>query len=122
MLSSLTPRRGKHWAAMDKGAEVAWPERFNHDELSAIQHAMNLKLQDEAAFFAEYQNEPLADDAGESEDAQLETDQIAAKTNGMKRAEVPVNSLDSATRPLRACSNPRPNPYGRTRPHRGFGT
>ncbi len=32
---------------------VAWQERFNYDELSAIQHAMNLKLQDEAAFFAE---------------------------------------------------------------------
>src|SRR5262249_35110717 len=45
--------------AMDEGAVIAWPERFNHDELSAIQHAMNLKLQDEAAFFAEYQNEPL---------------------------------------------------------------
>ena len=39
---------------------IAWPERFNHDELSAIQHAMNLKLQDERAFYAEYQNEPLA--------------------------------------------------------------
>ena len=46
--------------AMDEGAVVAWPERYNHDELSAIQHAMNLKLQDEAAFLAEYQNEPLA--------------------------------------------------------------
>jgi FkbM family methyltransferase len=44
---------------MDLGAMVAWPERFNYDERSAIQHAMNLKLQDEAAFFAEYQNEPL---------------------------------------------------------------
>ncbi|MCA9184759.1 MAG: hypothetical protein R3E01_08995 [Pirellulaceae bacterium] len=39
--------------AMDAGAEIAWPERFNHDELSAIQHAMNLRLQDEAAFCAE---------------------------------------------------------------------
>ncbi|MDA9859066.1 hypothetical protein N9D23_13175, partial [Rubripirellula sp.] len=29
--------------AMDEGADVAWQERFNHDELSAIQHAMNLK-------------------------------------------------------------------------------
>jgi hypothetical protein len=38
--------------AIDEGSTVAWPERFNHDELSAIQHAMNLKLQDEAAFFA----------------------------------------------------------------------
>ncbi|MFM8213524.1 MAG: hypothetical protein ACKN82_02590, partial [Pirellula sp.] len=46
-------------AAMDEGAVIAWQERFNYDELSAIQHAMNLKLQDEAAFFAEYQNQPL---------------------------------------------------------------
>ena len=37
---------------MDEGAVIAWQERYNHDELSAIQHAMNLKLQDEAAFFA----------------------------------------------------------------------
>jgi hypothetical protein len=35
-----------HRSAMDDGAQIAWPERFNHDELSAIQHAMNLKLQD----------------------------------------------------------------------------
>lgn len=47
---------------MDEGAVVAWLERFNHDELSAIQHAMNLKLQDEAAFFAEYQNQPLPEE------------------------------------------------------------
>src|SRR5690606_10396936 len=54
--------------AMDAGAHIAWPERFNHDELSAIQHAMNLRLQDEAAFYAEYQNEPLPAEAlGEDE-------------------------------------------------------
>jgi hypothetical protein len=40
-------------------AAVAWPERFNHDEFSAVQHAMNLKLQDERTFWVEYQNEPL---------------------------------------------------------------
>ena len=51
--------------AMDAGAVVAWPVRYNHDEVSAIQHAMNLKLQDEAAFWAEYQNEPLPEDLGE---------------------------------------------------------
>jgi hypothetical protein len=33
-------RRG----AMDEGAVIAWPARFNPDELSALQHAMNLKL------------------------------------------------------------------------------
>jgi hypothetical protein len=74
--------------AMDAGAEIAWPERFNHDELSAIQHAMNLRLQDEAAFFAEYQNEPLPEESSESDE--LSADQIASKTNRMQRRLVPV--------------------------------
>ena len=59
----------EHQAAMDAGAVVAWPERHNPDELSAIQHAMNLKLQDEAAFFAEYQNEPLPEATDGEDDA-----------------------------------------------------
>ena len=73
---------------MDAGAIIAWPQRHNPDELTAIQHAMNLKLdQGDAAFWAEYQNEPLPDEVdGES----LSADTIAAKTNGMKRGEVPV--------------------------------
>lgn len=74
--------------AMDDGCIIAWPERFNHDEASAIQHAMNLKLQDEAAFFAEYQNEPLPEVA--ATDDELTADDIAAKTNRMERGEVPV--------------------------------
>jgi len=78
-----------HREALDEGAEVAWPERFNHDEASAIQHAMNLKLQDEAAFFAEYQNEPLPEKDVE-DDGLLTADQIAGKLNGMKRGEIPV--------------------------------
>ncbi len=73
---------------MDEGAVIAWPERFNHDELSAIQHAMNLKLQDEAAFFAEYQNEPLPADAGEDED--LSAEAIAGKINRIERGVVPL--------------------------------
>ncbi|MEM9589509.1 MAG: terminase gpA endonuclease subunit, partial [Planctomycetota bacterium] len=74
--------------AMDEGAEVAWAERFNHDELSAIQHAMNLKLQDEAAFFAEYQNEPLPEETVGAD--QLTADRVAEKTNGMPRLQVPI--------------------------------
>ncbi len=77
-----------HREAMDAGAVVAWPERHNEDELSAIQHAMNLKLQDEAAFWAEYQNEPLPEDEGDAD--MLTADDIAAKTNGLPRGEVPV--------------------------------
>jgi len=78
----------QHRAEMDEGAVIAWPARFNHDELSAIQHAMNLKLQDEAAFWAEYQNEPLPED--EPDDELLTADQIASKTNGLKRGAVPI--------------------------------
>ncbi len=74
--------------AMDAGADVSWKERFNHDELSAIQHAMNLKLQDEAAFFAEYQNESLPVEAVGAD--QLTTDQVAAKINHMPRGRVPI--------------------------------
>ncbi|MEM7630349.1 MAG: terminase gpA endonuclease subunit, partial [Planctomycetota bacterium] len=74
--------------AMDRGAEIAWPERYNHDEASAIQHAMNLRLQDEAAFFAEYQNEPLPE--VEADDDLLTADQIASKLSGQKRGEVPI--------------------------------
>jgi phage terminase large subunit GpA-like protein len=50
---------------------------------------MNLKFQDEAAFFAEYQNEPLPE-KGLGDEGLLTTDQIAQKLNGMKRGEVPV--------------------------------
>jgi hypothetical protein len=74
--------------AMDEGSVIAWPERFNHDEESAIQHAMNLKLQDEAAFFAEYQNEPLPEVA--ANDDGLSADQIAGKFNRMQRSAIPV--------------------------------
>ncbi len=81
---------GEHRVEMDEGAAVAWSDRFNHDELSAIQHAMNLKLQDEAAFWAEYQNEPLPED--EPDDDLLSPEEIASKTNGLKRGEVQIDA------------------------------
>ncbi|MGD9126051.1 MAG: phage terminase large subunit family protein [Planctomycetia bacterium] len=74
--------------AMDEGAHIAWPARFNHDELSAVQHAVNLRLQNEAAFWAEYQNEPLPENVGEDE--QLTVDEIAQKLNGHKLGEIPI--------------------------------
>ncbi|MBN1510599.1 MAG: phage terminase large subunit family protein, partial [Phycisphaerae bacterium] len=78
-----------HREEMDEGAIVAWPERHHPDELSAIQHAIDLKLdRGEAAFFAEYQNEPLPEDV--PDDDLLTADQIAAKVNGHARGEVPI--------------------------------
>ncbi|MCA9251269.1 MAG: phage terminase large subunit family protein, partial [Phycisphaerales bacterium] len=75
--------------SMDAGADVAWPQRFHPDELSAIQHAMNLKLdRGEPAFWAEYQNEPLPEE--HADDELLTAEQIADKTNGMKSGEIPL--------------------------------
>ncbi len=90
-ITRATEFYGQRRAEMDEGAEVAWPDRFNHDELSAIQHAMNLRLQDEAAFWAEYQNEPLPESTALDEDI-LTAEQISAKLSGHERGEVPLGS------------------------------
>ncbi|MDD3586670.1 MAG: phage terminase large subunit family protein [Thermoguttaceae bacterium] len=77
-----------HKDEMDLGASVSWPERYNSDEISAIQHAMNLRLRDESAFFAEYQNEPLVTEEGEE---MLTAETIASKTNGYDQNVVPLD-------------------------------
>lgn len=45
--------------SMDLGCEASWEERYNPDEISAIQNGMNLYFRNEEAFWAEYQNHPL---------------------------------------------------------------
>lgn len=77
----------KNRKAMDAGSSVAWPERFNPSELSAIQNAMNLRIRNEFAFWAEYQNEPKEDDKSESV---CDAEQVMAKVNGRARGEVPA--------------------------------
>lgn len=77
-----------HRAEMDEGAVVSWEARYNHDEISALQHAMNLKLQDEAAFQSEYQNDPLPEDT--QDDGILSVDEIAGKVNGLAHEKVPI--------------------------------
>ena len=75
--------------AMDAGGEVAWSARHNPDELSALQHAANLRFDlGDATFFAEHQNEPLDPSAGDEE--ALTAAQVAGKTNGRGRGEVPA--------------------------------
>ena len=80
----------QHREEMDEGAVVSWPDRHNYDEISAVQHAMNLKFTDEAAFWAEYQNEPLPEDLGSDE--QLTVDGIVNKLNGHSQRTVPVSA------------------------------
>jgi len=75
---------------MDAGAVPAWPERFLPDQISAIQYAMDLKIQDERSFQAEYQNDPLPEDDAMI-DEQLTIDQITQRVNGFKRGIVPAD-------------------------------
>jgi len=74
-------------SAMDKGADVSWPERHDPDELSAIQHAYNARMRMGAeGFAAEYQNQPV-DDMGQS--GILTVAEVLSRTDGRARAEVP---------------------------------
>ncbi len=82
---------GAYRVEMDAGAEVAWPERFHPDELSALQHAMNLKLLDEASFQAEYQNEPRRDSALDGAD--LSEPDVMARVNRRPRGEIPQPTI-----------------------------
>ena len=76
--------------AMDLDFNVSWPARFEAGELSAQQHAMNLKLRvGEDAFQAEYQNEPSS--YADSLPVTLTSDDIAAKVSGVKHRVVPAD-------------------------------
>lgn len=72
--------------AMDRGADPSWLDRYDPDEISAVQNAMNLKLDDEHTFWAEYQNAPLDTDMKPT--GILTADQIADKLNGLGPGEL----------------------------------
>jgi hypothetical protein len=75
-------------ATMDAGSRVAWPERKAPDELSAIQHAWNLRIdRGEAAFNAEFQNSPLADDITTDK---LDKRQLPLRATNIARGIVPA--------------------------------
>ncbi|MBN2377049.1 MAG: phage terminase large subunit family protein [Sedimentisphaerales bacterium] len=76
--------------AMDVGARVAWPARYVKGELSAVQNAMNIFYDDEPAFWAEYQNEPMVDDDDTAD--KLTADQVSSQLNNRQRGEVPFRA------------------------------
>jgi hypothetical protein len=89
--AAATDFYAEHREAMDKGANVAWPARHNDDELSAVQHVMNLRADlGEHAFAAEYQNVPLKTEADDL--PTLTAEQVARKLNGVKRRIVPTSA------------------------------
>ena len=79
----------KHRRRMDAGAKPAWPQRYNEDEISAVQHAMNLYFRDPEAFAAEYQNEP-ADEIDTSR--AIPPDVLAGRHSGRPRGTAPIDA------------------------------
>jgi len=78
--------------AMDKGAKVAWEGRFRAEkgEVSAIQCAMDHFIENEAVFWAQYQNEPRDMDPGDV--VTLEAYRVQGKDTGLDRTVVPDNA------------------------------
>lgn len=73
-------------AEMDDGAVVAWPEYVREGEISAIQCAINLRLErGEAAFEAEYQNDPRPTDI---DDAAISGEIIDERRSGIDKGVV----------------------------------
>ena len=79
--------------AMDAGAKAAWAQRYEPGELSAIQHAMNLLIRNQEAFYAEYQNQPLGLEASDAL-VQLEPEAVAKRLNRKKPGVVPVGAQE----------------------------
>ncbi len=80
----------KHREEMDAGAMPAWPQRHEPAEISATQHAMNLRIKrGEAAFAAEYQNSPQ-DPYASGEVVQITAAAVLRKTTNAERGVVPV--------------------------------
>src|SRR5262249_9172361 len=74
---------------MHEGAQVGWPQRFNADEASALQHAFNVIAErGEAAFRAEYQNEPIRPKS--NEERPLVADALCKRLNRVDRGLVPA--------------------------------
>lgn len=80
----------EHRAAMDAGGVVSWPARKQAAELSGLQSAMNLYIDNRRGFFAEAQNEP--EDAEDYRNTKrLLADVVAARVNGVDQFTIPPN-------------------------------
>jgi hypothetical protein len=72
---------------MEAGARVGWDARHNPDELSALHHAYNLRIdRGDAAFQAEYQNEPVKPTLTA---AGLDREQLAKRSIPLRRGIMP---------------------------------
>ncbi len=81
----------KNRKAMDEDAVVAWKNRKEPNELSALQHVYNKLFKfGKEVFFCEYQNDPQKAKPSVYE---ISADLVASRVNGFKRNEVPNDAI-----------------------------
>tara|TARA_R110000803_G_scaffold3285_6_gene11215 strand:- start:14770 stop:17487 length:2718 start_codon:yes stop_codon:yes gene_type:complete len=101
--SLATEYYGKNRRSMDRGFKVSWKERYDADkfdkkgkllrkgtELSAQQHAMNLRLKNPVAFLSEFQN--IGKSLLNIGELLITAKQLSEKTVEYKRLEAPAEA------------------------------
>lgn len=73
--------------AMCEGAEASWLQRFNPDQVDAIQFGMDQWSENEGRFWAEYQNKPQAEEQADVET--IKPTELGLKINGLARGVLP---------------------------------
>ena len=82
----------KNRKKMDEGFVCSWDERFDKaNELSAQQHAFNLRLKSPLTFAAEYQNRPAKAEDGSG--FMITAKQLMEKNIAFKRSIVPTDAM-----------------------------
>lgn len=76
-----------HRAEMDAGAIVAWPQRFDPGDLSALETVMKSYHDDKFSFMAEAQNDPLDETYSEIE---LKPAEIVKRLSNRPRGVIPI--------------------------------
>lgn len=74
----------------DAGCVLSWPERVKDGDLSGIQTAMNLRIDNPEGFANEYQCKPVAP-ASAVGAKQLQPAAVAARLSGVPQADVPAD-------------------------------
>ncbi len=74
-------------AAMNEGAVVAWPERYEPHNIDALEYCMEIWCEDEVSFWAEYMNQPLNRQLADVRT--LDPELVAERITGIPRGIVP---------------------------------
>ena len=76
--------------AMDAGGKVYWEARKEKKDVSALQHAMNLRIKRGNAFMGEYQNQPIVRYSGRP--YEIDEIHVMEKCNGIDRFKMPADA------------------------------